>query len=174
MPASRVLAVSPIEQVERYGDPRKVTGSLDQAACREAGACRQANRRHHHGAGPRVGALVTALNEVWTRLTPAPRRLIQKVRRQRPCDSLSSAEWARENAGLWRCCFEGTAARIGTRVRGWRDKEIDRELRREAQEERIDKADKRAGLRNLACGARVPAAHRSLPATCMHIRRAAT
>jgi hypothetical protein len=60
------------------------------------------------------------------------------------------------------------AARIGTRVRGWRDKEIDRELRREAQEERIDKADKRAGLRNLACGARVPAAHRSLPATCVH------
>src|SRR6266446_4313960 len=46
-----------------------------------------------------IGALVTALNEVWTRLTPAPRRLIQKVRRQRPCDSLSSAEWARENAG---------------------------------------------------------------------------
>jgi hypothetical protein len=41
-------------------------------------------------------------------------------------------------------------------------------LRREAQEERIDKADKRAGLRNLACGARVPAAHRSLPATCVH------
>src|SRR5258708_10432203 len=114
--------------------------------------------------GDDIGALVTALNEVWTRLTPAPRRLIQKVRRQRPCDSLSSAEWARENAGLWRCCFEGTAARIGTRVRGWRDKEIDRELRREAQEERIDKADKRAGLRNLACGARVPAAHRSLPA----------
>src|SRR5260221_2241311 len=57
----------------------------------------------------RIGALVTALNEVWTRLTPAPRRLIQKVRRQRPCDSLSSAEWARENAGLWRCCFEGTS-----------------------------------------------------------------
>jgi hypothetical protein len=57
------------------------------------------------------------------------------------------------------------AARIGTRVRGWRDKEIDRELRPEAQEERIDKADKRAGLRNLARGARVPAAHRSLPAT---------
>src|ERR1700720_2910911 len=56
-----------------------------------------------------IGALVTALNEVWTRLTPAPRRLIQKVRRQRPCDSLSSAEWARENAGLWRCCFEGTS-----------------------------------------------------------------
>jgi hypothetical protein len=47
----------------------------------------------------RIGALVTALNEVWTQLTPAPRRLIQKVRRQRPCDSLSSAEWARENAG---------------------------------------------------------------------------
>src|SRR6266478_1646191 len=47
-------------------------------------------------------------------------------------------------------------------------KEIDRELRRrEAQEKRIDKADKRAGLRNLACGARVPAAHRSLPATCV-------
>jgi len=66
------------------------------------------------------------------------------------------------------------AARIDARVRGWRDKEIDRELRREAQEERIDKADKRAGLRNLACGARVPAAHRSLPATCVHIRRAAT
>ena len=60
------------------------------------------------------------------------------------------------------------AARIGTRVRGWRDKEIDRELRREAQEERIDKADKRAGLRNLACGARVPAAQRSLPAACVH------
>jgi hypothetical protein len=56
-----------------------------------------------------IGALVTALNEVWTRLTPAPRRLIQKVRRQRPCDSLSSAEWARENAGLWRCCFERTS-----------------------------------------------------------------
>jgi hypothetical protein len=37
------------------------------------------------------------------------------------------------------------AARIGARVRGWRDKEIDRELRREAQEERIDKADKREG-----------------------------
>src|SRR6267143_1726489 len=49
-----------------------------------------------------------------------------------------------------------------------RDREIDRELRRrEAQEKRIDKADKRAGLRNLACGARVPAAHRSLPATCV-------
>jgi hypothetical protein len=59
------------------------------------------------------------------------------------------------------------AARIGTRVRGWRDKEIDREPRREAQEERIDKAEKRAGLRNLACGARAPAAHRSLPATCV-------
>ncbi len=59
--------------------------------------------------GDDIGALVTALNEVWTRLTPAPRRLIQKVRRQRPCDSLSSAEWARENAGLWRCCFEGTS-----------------------------------------------------------------
>src|SRR5260370_36112667 len=57
----------------------------------------------------RIGALVTALNEVWTRLTPAPRRLIQKVRRQGPCDRLSSAEWARENAGLWRCCFEGTS-----------------------------------------------------------------
>src|SRR6476660_1974880 len=50
-----------------------------------------------------------------------------------------------------------------------RDKEIDRELRRrETQEKRIDKADKRAGLRNLACGACVPAAHRSLPATCVH------
>jgi hypothetical protein len=58
MPASRVLAVSPIEQVERYGDPRKVTGSLDQAACREAGACHQASRRHHHGAGPRAHRLV--------------------------------------------------------------------------------------------------------------------
>jgi hypothetical protein len=114
-----------------------------------------------------IGALVTALNEVWTRLTPAPRRLIQKVRRQRPCDGLSSAEWARENAGLWRCCLKELAARIGTRVRGWRDKEIDREPRREAQEERIDKAEKRAGLRNLACGARAPAAHRSLPATCV-------
>ena len=32
MPASRVLAVSPIEQVERYGDPRKVTGSLLEIA----------------------------------------------------------------------------------------------------------------------------------------------
>src|SRR3984893_2552526 len=49
-----------------------------------------------------------------------------------------------------------------------RDKEIDRELRRrEAQEKRIDKADKRAGLRNLGCGARVPAAHRSLPPACV-------
>src|SRR5439155_14176311 len=57
--------------------------------------------------------------------------------------------------------------RIDARVRSWRDKEIDRELRREAQEKRIDKADKQAGLRNLACGARVPAAHRSLPATCV-------
>ena len=37
------------------------------------------------------------------------------------------------------------AARIGARVRGWRDKEIDRELRREVQEERIDKTDKREG-----------------------------
>jgi len=60
------------------------------------------------------------------------------------------------------------AASIDARVRGWRDKEIDRELRQEAQEERIDKADKRAGLRNLACGARVPAAPRSLPAVCVH------
>ena len=58
MPASRVLAVSPIEQVEHYGDPGKATGSLDQAACREAGACRQASRRHHHGAGPRAHRLV--------------------------------------------------------------------------------------------------------------------
>jgi hypothetical protein len=39
MPASRVLAVSPIEQVERYGDPRKVTGSL---AWRHAPASRHA------------------------------------------------------------------------------------------------------------------------------------
>jgi hypothetical protein len=76
--------------------------------------------------------------------------------------------------GARKCWFCGgvvlkeLAARIGTRVRGWRDKEIDRELRREAQEERIDKADKRVGLRNLACGAQVPAALRSLPATCVH------
>jgi len=38
------------------------------------------------------------------------------------------------------------AARIGTRVRGWRDKEIDREPRREAQEERIDKAESGQGF----------------------------
>ncbi len=38
-----------------------------------------------------------------------PRRLILKGRRQRPCDSLLSAEWARENDGLRRYCFEGTS-----------------------------------------------------------------
>src|ERR1700731_2928078 len=49
-----------------------------------------------------------------------------------------------------------------------RDKEIDRELRRRAAGgERTDKAGERAGLRNLACGARVPAGHPSLPATCV-------
>jgi hypothetical protein len=36
MPASRVLAVSPIEQVERHGDPRKVTGSLQRSPLHDA------------------------------------------------------------------------------------------------------------------------------------------
>src|SRR5580704_15198211 len=78
-----------------------------------------------------IGALVTALNEVW----PNGRE------KMLVCGGVVLKE---------------LAARIGTRVRGWCDKEIDREPRREAQEERIDKAEKRAGLRNLACGARAP------------------
>ena len=40
MPASRVLAVSPIEQVERHGDPQKVTGSLQRSPLHAAG-CRR-------------------------------------------------------------------------------------------------------------------------------------
>src|ERR1700740_245231 len=49
------------------------------------------------------------------------------------------------------------------RVRGWRDK--GNRSRAAAAGGSGDKADKPAGLRNPACEARVPAAHRSLPAT---------
>src|SRR6202035_1030790 len=73
-----------------------------------------------------IGALVTALNEVWTRLTPAPRRLSKKCAdrdRVTVCRAPNGREKMLVCGGV---VLKELAARIGTRVRGWRDKEIDR------------------------------------------------